>query len=103
TGNGTRPKKALRASQIITFESLPSDHSSAIFLSRAKASRKMKMLGASRSSRRSIGVTPRRVRARAKRRRHEPSLFCGEGAFDLPRCDLSKVEYFSICSAETLC
>jgi len=40
-GNGTRPKKALRASQIITLESLPSDHNSASFFSRAKASLKM--------------------------------------------------------------
>jgi hypothetical protein len=34
-------KKALRASQIITLESLPSDHSSASFFSRAKASLRM--------------------------------------------------------------
>src|SRR5207342_3888042 len=40
-GNGTRPKKALRASQIITLESFPSDHSSASFFNRAKASRRM--------------------------------------------------------------
>jgi hypothetical protein len=51
---GTRPKKALRASQIMTFESLPSDHNSAIFFSRAKASRMMKMLCASSASRCSV-------------------------------------------------
>jgi hypothetical protein len=43
------------------------------------------------------------VRTLAKRRRHELSLFCGEDAFDLPSGILSKVEYFSICSAEYLC
>src|SRR5262245_32357447 len=53
TGNGTWLKKALRANQIMTFESLPSDHSKASFFMRAKASRKMKMLCASSSSRRS--------------------------------------------------
>src|ERR1700730_6774089 len=57
-GNGTRPKKALRAIQIITLESLPSDHNSASLFRRAKASRKMKMLCASRSSSRSTCITP---------------------------------------------
>jgi hypothetical protein len=32
TGNGTRPKKALDANQINTFESLPIDHGIAMFL-----------------------------------------------------------------------
>jgi hypothetical protein len=39
--NGMPRKKAFRASQIVTFESLPSDHSNASFFRRAKPSRKM--------------------------------------------------------------
>src|SRR6478736_6143018 len=57
-GNGTRPKKALRASQIMTLESLPSDQSSAIFFSRANASRMMKTLCASSASRWSMFCCP---------------------------------------------
>ena len=75
TGNGTRPKKALRASQIITFESLPSDHSSATFFSRANASRKMKMLWDSRSFRRFIFLTPRPAPNHSEGRKQGPSLF----------------------------
>ena len=55
----TAPARApLWASQIMTLESLPSDHSKARRLRRAKPSRKMKMLWASSSLRRSIGLTP---------------------------------------------
>ena len=43
-GNGIFPKKALKASHTITFESFPRDHSIAIFLIERKACLNMKIL-----------------------------------------------------------
>ncbi len=51
TGNGTSPRKALRTIQSNAVESLPIDHSIASGVTHEKASRRMKIVRASSSSR----------------------------------------------------
>src|SRR5262249_1119607 len=95
TENGTRPKNALRASQIITLESLPSDHSSATLRRRAWASRRMKILCDSSSSSRSMMVTPHQRRGEGVLDPQERTLFLHFRAFVVPNEQLPRVEFFS--------
>jgi hypothetical protein len=101
-GQGTRPKKALRASQIITLESFPSDQRMAMRLRRANASRRMKTLCDSNSSRRSSCVTSAVLAADGWPEARTVSFLVSTLIF-LLRSHSQLVEYFSICPQVRLC
>ena len=101
-GQGTRPKKALRASQIMTFESFPSDQRMAMRLRRANASRRMKMLCDSNSSRRSNCVASTGPAADRWPEAIAVSFLMSTLIF-LSHFHSQLVEYFSICRRVRLC